>query len=125
MTAQAESAFRLDPKNVLQIRVRNSNGDTVPLGSFTTVRDIAGPYRVPRYNLYPAAELDGAPAPGYSQGQAIQIMQKLAAETLPEGFSYEWTSLPSSSCGRATPQSLPSCLRWCSCSWCWPPNTKA
>jgi hydrophobe/amphiphile efflux-1 (HAE1) family protein len=93
VTAQAESAFRLDPKNVLQIRVRNSNGDTVPLGSFTTVRDIAGPYRVPRYNLYPAAELDGAPAPGYSQGQAIQIMQKLATETLPEGFSYEWTTL--------------------------------
>ena len=52
------------------------DGDTVPLGSFTTVRDISGPYRVPRYNLYPAAELDGAAAPGYSQGQAIEIMQK-------------------------------------------------
>jgi multidrug efflux pump subunit AcrB len=73
--------------------VRNSSGGTVPLGSFTTVRDIAGPYRVPRYNLYPTAELDGAPAAGYSQGQAIQIMQKLAAETLPDGFSYEWTTL--------------------------------
>jgi len=73
--------------------VRNSNGDTVPLGSFTTVRDISGPYRVPRYNLYPAAELDGSAAPGYSQGQAIEIMQKLAAETLPDGFSYEWTTL--------------------------------
>ena len=93
VTAQAESGYRLDPKNVLQIRVRNSSGDTVPLGSFTTVRDIAGPYRVPRYNLYPSAELDGAPAPGYSQGQAIEIMQRLAAETLPEGFSYEWTTL--------------------------------
>ena len=53
--------------------------------SFTTIRDITGPYRVPRYNLYPAAELDGAAAPGYSQGQAIQIMEKLAAETLPQG----------------------------------------
>ena len=52
-----------------------------------------GPYRVPRYNLYPAAELDGAAAPGYSQGQAIEIMQKLAAETLPDGFAYEWTTL--------------------------------
>jgi multidrug efflux pump subunit AcrB len=57
------------------------------------VRNISGPYRVPRYNLYPAAELDGAPAPGYSQGQAIDIMEKLAAETLPAGFSYEWTTL--------------------------------
>src|SRR6202030_3559364 len=77
----------------LKIRVRNQNGDTVPLGSFTTVRDVSGPYRVPRYNLYPAAELDGAAAPGFSQGQAIQIMEKLAAEVLPEGFSYEWTTL--------------------------------
>jgi multidrug efflux pump subunit AcrB len=48
---------------------------------------------VPRYNLYPAAELDGAPAPGFSQGQAIQTMQQLAAEALPAGFSYEWTTL--------------------------------
>jgi hydrophobe/amphiphile efflux-1 (HAE1) family protein len=93
VTAQAESSFRLAPKDVLQIRVRNSSGETVPLGSFTTVRDITGPYRVPRYNLYPAAELDGTPAPGTSQGQAIQIMQQLAAETLPDGFSYEWTTL--------------------------------
>ena len=65
----------------------------MPLGSFTSVRDVSGPYRVPRYNLYPAAELDGAPAPGFSQGQAIQLMEKLAAETLPQGFSYEWTTL--------------------------------
>jgi hydrophobe/amphiphile efflux-1 (HAE1) family protein len=91
--AQADSRYRLDSADVLRIRVRNSNGETVPLGSFTTVRDISGPYRVPRYNLYPAAELDGAAAPGYSQGEAIAIMQKLAAELLPEGFSYEWTTL--------------------------------
>ena len=93
VTAQAESQFRADPRDVLNIRVRNDAGDTVPLGSFTTVRDISGPYRVPRYNLYPSAELDGAAAPGYSQGQAIQIMQRIAAETLPEGFAYEWTTL--------------------------------
>jgi multidrug efflux pump len=91
--AQAESGERLDPKDVLKIRVRNNNGDTVPLGSFTTMRDRAGPFRVPRYNLYPAAELDGAAAPGYSQGQAIEIMQRLAAENLPDGFGYEWTTL--------------------------------
>ncbi|MFG1377161.1 efflux RND transporter permease subunit [Xanthobacter autotrophicus] len=91
--AQADAPFRLDPKDVLSIRVRAAGGETVPLGSFTTVRDISGPYRVPRYNLYPAAELDGSPAPGYSQGQAIQIMQDLAAKVLPQGFSYEWTAL--------------------------------
>jgi multidrug efflux pump subunit AcrB len=93
VTAQADSPYRLDPKGVVNIRVRNSNGGTVPLASFTTVRDIAGPYRVPRYNLYPAAELDGAAAPGYSQGQAIAAMERLASQALPDGFSYEWTTL--------------------------------
>jgi multidrug efflux pump subunit AcrB len=93
VTAQARDEDRRDIADVLKIRVRNANGDTVPLGSFTTVSDISGPFRVPHYNLYPCAELDGAAAPGYSQGQAIQIMDKLAAETLPEGFSTEWTSL--------------------------------
>ncbi len=91
--SQADAKYRIDPKDVLNLRVRNSAGETVPIGSFTTVRDISGPYRVPRYNIYPAAELDGAAAPGFSQGQAIDIMQKLAAETLPDGFTYEWTTL--------------------------------
>jgi hydrophobe/amphiphile efflux-1 (HAE1) family protein len=90
---QADAQYRLDSQDVLNLRVRNSTGDTVPLGSFTTVRDISGPYRVPRYNIYPAAELDGASAPGFSQGQAIQIMEKLATETLPSGFTFEWTTL--------------------------------
>jgi hydrophobe/amphiphile efflux-1 (HAE1) family protein len=93
VTAQSDSAHRLDVKDVLSIRVRNNSGGTVPLASFTTVSDIAGPYRVPRYNLYPSAELDGAAAPGYSPGQAIAIMDKLAKETLPDGFAYEWTTL--------------------------------
>ncbi|MGE5536457.1 MAG: efflux RND transporter permease subunit, partial [Acidobacteriota bacterium] len=93
VVAQADSQFRNTTRDVLNIRVRNASGETVPLGAFTTVRNISGPYRVPRYNLYPAAELDGSAAPGYSQGQAIQIMEKLAAQTLPEGFGYEWTTL--------------------------------
>ncbi len=93
VTAQARDEDRQDIADVLKIRVRNANGDTVPLGSFTTVRDISGPFRVPHYNLYPAAELDGFAAPGYSQGQGIAIMDKLAAETLPDGFATEWTSL--------------------------------
>jgi hydrophobe/amphiphile efflux-1 (HAE1) family protein len=93
VTAQADSRYRIDAKDVLNIRVRNASGDTVPLGSFATVHDISGPYRVPRYNLYPAAELDGAAAPGYSQGEAIQIMDKLAKQALPQGFTFEWTTL--------------------------------
>jgi len=93
VVAQAASKYRNDTKDILRIRVHNSSGGTVPLGAFTTVRNISGPYRVPRYNLYPAAELDGAAAPGYSQGQAIKIMEQLAQRMLPEGFSYEWTTL--------------------------------
>jgi hydrophobe/amphiphile efflux-1 (HAE1) family protein len=93
VVAQAASKYRNDTSDILKIRVHNSSGGTVPLGAFTTVRNISGPYRVPRYNLYPAAELDGAAAPGYSQGQAIKIMEQLAQRVLPEGFSYEWTTL--------------------------------
>ncbi len=93
VVAQADGNYRLEPDDALKIRVRNSSGETVPIGAFTTAGDRSGPFRVPRYNLYPSAELDGAPAPGFSQGQAIEIMQKLAAETLPEGFNYEWTTL--------------------------------
>ena len=93
VTAQADSKFRDSPKDVLNLRVRNSTGGTVPLASFTTVSDIAGPYRVPRYNLYPAAEIDGVAAPGYSQTQAIAALEKIANEVLPDGFSYEWTTL--------------------------------
>jgi hydrophobe/amphiphile efflux-1 (HAE1) family protein len=90
---QADNPYRKSNEDLLNLRVRNIRGDTVPLGSFSTVSNIAGPYRVPRYNLYPAAELDGNAAPGYSQGQAIEIMEKLARETLPEGFTFEWTTL--------------------------------
>jgi hydrophobe/amphiphile efflux-1 (HAE1) family protein len=93
VTAQADEQFRLDTDDIWKIRVRNQSGDAVPLASFATVSFISGSYRVPRYNLYPAAELDGAPAPGVSQGQAIEVMQRLAAETLPPGFAYEWTTL--------------------------------
>ena len=93
VTAQADGNYRLEPEDALKIRVRNAAGETVPIGAFTTASDRSGPFRVPRYNLYPAAELDGQPAPGVSQGQAIEIMQKMAVETLPEGFSYEWTTL--------------------------------
>ena len=78
----------------MQIRVRNTSGDTVPLGSFTTVRNISGPYRVPRYNLYPAAELDGAAAPGYSaRARRSRSWRSSRRETLPDGFCYEWTTL--------------------------------
>ena len=65
----------------------------VPLGSVATFRDLTGPYRVPHNNLYPAAEVQGATLPGFSTGQAIAAMERLAAEVLPDGFAFEWTEL--------------------------------
>jgi multidrug efflux pump subunit AcrB len=115
VTAQALDKDRQHVSDVLKIRVRNSSGETVPLGSFTTVDNIAGPYRVPRYNLYPAAEIDGAAAPGYSQGQAIAIMDK----------PRNGRRLPSSRSKPAIPQRSLSCWRWSSFSSCWPRNTRA
>jgi hydrophobe/amphiphile efflux-1 (HAE1) family protein len=93
VTAQADGPFRQEVRDVSELRTRNAEGDMVPLGSVATFRDITGPYRVPRYNLYPAAEVQGATLPGYSTGYAIAAMERLAAEILPDGFGYEWTEL--------------------------------
>jgi multidrug efflux pump subunit AcrB len=65
----------------------------VPIGSVATLQEDSGPSRIVRYNLFPAAELQGQGAPGVSSGSALAIMENLAAQTLPDGFSYEWTGL--------------------------------
>lgn len=93
VTAQADEPFRNDPQDILRLRVRNAAGDTVPFAAFATVQETAGPSRVPRYNLYPAAELDANTAPGFSAGQTMAAMEKLAAEVLPPGMGYEWTGI--------------------------------
>ena len=93
VTAQADGDYRLNQESVSKIRVRNSDGDMVPLGSLVTFQEIAGPERVPRYNLFPSAEVQGAAQPGISSGQALQIMRALAREKLPPGVNYEWTDL--------------------------------
>ncbi len=93
VTAQADAAFRADPASVGRIRVRSTDGHMVPLGSLVTVKEIAGPDRVPRYNLFPTVEINGSTAPGVSSGTALQLMSDLAARALPEGVTYEWTDL--------------------------------
>lgn len=93
VTAQAEGSFRLDAENVSRIRVRNADGQMVPLSSLVTFREIAGPDRVPRYNLFPTVEISGTGAPGVSSGQALQVMREVAARVLPDGIGYEWTDL--------------------------------
>ena len=126
VTAQADAPYRLDTKDVLKIRVRNSRGDTVPLGSFTTVRDTSGPYRVPRHNLYPAAELDASTLPGFSQGQAIaRAARSWPPRRCPMASATSGPRWRSSRSGPAARRSSPSCWPWCSCSWCWRRSTRA
>ncbi|KAB2942619.1 MAG: multidrug efflux RND transporter permease subunit [Hyphomicrobium sp.] len=93
VTAQADSAFRVQPDNVARIRVRNEMGQMVPLGNLVTFRNIAGPDRMPRYNLFPTIEVNGAMEPGISTGQALQLIADLAKRELPDGVTYEWTDL--------------------------------
>ena len=93
VTAQAEAAYRDNPSDVGQLKVRSERGGMAPLGSVATLREDTGPVRVVRYNMFPAAELQGAAAPGVSSGEALSTMEALAAKVLPPGMSYEWTGL--------------------------------
>src|SRR3954470_9027222 len=93
VTAQADLPFRKETADLARLRTRNAAGDMVMLGSVVSFRDIAAADRVARYNLYPASELQGDTLPGTSSATAINTMKKLAEDTLPSGFSFEWTDL--------------------------------
>jgi HAE1 family hydrophobic/amphiphilic exporter-1 len=91
--AQAQSEFRRKPEDIAKLKVRNTHGDMVPLGTLVDVRYEVGPMRVDRYNLFPTSKVMGSPAPGYSTGQALNTMEQLADQTLPPGMGYEWTNM--------------------------------
>jgi HAE1 family hydrophobic/amphiphilic exporter-1 len=93
VTAQADAPFRQELSDIAKLKARNAQGTMVPIGAVSAFRDITGANRVPRYNLYPAAELQGDTKEGYSSGYAIATMERLAAERLPDGFGFEWTDL--------------------------------
>src|ERR1700751_3722835 len=93
VTAQADLPFRKETADLARLRTRNVAGDMVLLGSVVDFRNIAGPDRVARYNLYTASELQGEATPGTSSSTAIDIMRHLADQILPSGFSYDWTDL--------------------------------
>jgi hydrophobe/amphiphile efflux-1 (HAE1) family protein len=93
VTAQADFQFRKENADLGRLRTRNAAGDMVQLGSVVSFRDTAGPDRVARYNLYTTSELQGDTLPGTSSTTAINTMKQLAEQTLPTGFSYEWTDL--------------------------------
>jgi hydrophobe/amphiphile efflux-1 (HAE1) family protein len=91
--AQADGQFRDRPEDITRLKTRNSQGQMVPLGALVKVKETYGPDRAQRYNGYPAAELNGGAAPGYSSGQAEALMADLAAQNLPKGIAMEWTDL--------------------------------
>ena len=91
--AQADQQFRVNREDILKLKVRSANGALVPLGTLVEIRDVAGPTLVQRYNMYVSVPVQGNAAPGVSSGDALDAMEKIAAETLPPGTSYEWTEL--------------------------------
>jgi len=89
---QADNRYRLQSQDIKNLYVRNQKGEMVPLGTFLDAKPIQGPELITRYNLYPAAAIFGSAAPGFSSGQAINLMEQMAVKTLPEGIAYDWTS---------------------------------
>ncbi len=90
---QADSRFRLTPRDIEKLMVRNSAGDMIPLGTVATITPSVGPSLISLYNLYPSASVIGLPATGYSSGQSMVLMEEIAAKTLPAGTGFEWTAM--------------------------------
>ena len=90
---QADAPFRARADDVGQFKVRSNSGEMVPLAALLNVRSVAGPERAMRYNGFLTADINGGPAPGFSSGQAQAAAERIAAETLPAGFDFEWTDL--------------------------------
>ncbi len=88
---QAEPEFRNQPSDIDRFYVRSVDGNMVPMGTLASIKPSSGPEVVFRYNRFRAIQILGSPAPGVSSGQAIDTMEKVAAETLPAGYGYEWT----------------------------------
>ncbi len=93
VTAQADDAYRKTPEDIVRLHTRNQAGHMVPIGSVATFSDTTGPTRVARYNLYPAAAVQGDISPGFSTGEALDFMEEAARTQLAQGFGFEWTEL--------------------------------
>src|SRR5262249_47664230 len=90
---QSDGKFRRTPQDITRLKARNTSGEMVPIGTVTQLKSKTIPYRVPRYNLFPAAEVQGVAAPGVATGTALRRMEELARQVLPKGIAFEWTDL--------------------------------
>lgn len=106
VVAQADSRFRGTPEDITRLKVRNVAGEMVPIGTVADIERNTIPYRVPRYNLFPAAEVQGAAAPGVATGTALLKMEALAQRVLPKGIGFEWTELAYQQQQKGTPTLL-------------------
>jgi len=104
--AQADGIFRRDAADIGRLKARNASGEMVPIGTVARMRAETAPYRVPRYNLFPAAEVMGVAAPSVATGAALQRMEELAHQVLPPGIGFEWTELAFQQQQRGTPTLL-------------------
>jgi HAE1 family hydrophobic/amphiphilic exporter-1 len=91
--AQADSTYRTSLDNLQQYYVRNQEGNMVPLGSLITTKLVENPASISHYNIYRSVEINGTPKPGFSSGQAIDALKEVAAQTLPAGYSYEFSGM--------------------------------
>jgi HAE1 family hydrophobic/amphiphilic exporter-1 len=91
--AQADNKYRIKPEDIRRLEVRNDKGEMVPLGTLIDVEQTVGPQTILRYNLYPTASITGSAAPGFSSGQALNLMEQLASEKLPTSMGFEWTGM--------------------------------
>src|SRR5499427_160629 len=103
---QGDGKFRRTPQDITRLKARNTSGEMVPIGTVTQLRSKTIPYRVPRYNLFPAAEVQGVAAPGIATGTALHRMEELARQVLPKGIAFEWTDLAFQQQQRGTPTLL-------------------
>jgi hydrophobe/amphiphile efflux-1 (HAE1) family protein len=90
---QAAPSYRAKPEDVLNMRVKNDQGEMVPYANFVRLERVYGPEQLTRYNMYTSAMINGDATPGYSSGDAIRAIQEVAAKELPKGYGYEWSGM--------------------------------
>ena len=90
---QADRQFRSAPQDIKRYSVRTAGGKMMPLSNVVSVREATAPKMITHYNLFRSAEINGSAAPGYSSGQAIQLMEQLSDRVLPQGMTYSWSGL--------------------------------
>src|SRR5690606_19579517 len=90
---QADPKYRRNPEDILKLYAKNNRGELVPYSSFIKMERVYGPEQITRYNMFTSAMINGEPTAGYSSGDAIAAVERVAAETLPRGFDYEWSGI--------------------------------